>query len=170
MNWYIKVRDMVYGPYTIERMTSFAAEGRVGPQSEISDNPDHSFKPAGEDPALQAIFNPVRTQEEPVATPKPTPVASAATFQQFVLYTELAPATRQPFIANLRQLGTWIEPIPGVWVIKSPATSDQLRNVLSRALDAQDSLLVFEIHQDRSAWFNIGETADREIRKFLATN
>lgn len=166
MNWFIKVRDVIYGPYSIEKMTQFAAEGRVGSKTMVSNNREHDFQPADGDPELEYILqNKDQIKEERRDT-------SAKDHTQdrriFILYTRLSDNISMEFGSHLRQFGEPLEPIPGVWLLRTATPADRLRNTLSRELNAHDSLMIFEINPDQAAWFNIGEVEDRQFREFLS--
>ncbi|VAV90731.1 hypothetical protein MNBD_ALPHA06-643 [hydrothermal vent metagenome] len=167
MNWFIKVRDMVYGPYSKERMARFAAEGRVSFQTMVSDNQEHGFKPAADDAELRQILTELNSQQSQNKTIAPS--TNTQTTQALVLYTKLSKASEKSFVQSLKQFGNPIQPVAGVWILHSSASSDKLRNLLSRDMGASDSLLIFKVSQTQAAWFNIGETADRQIREYLSS-
>ncbi|MBL1431762.1 MAG: DUF4339 domain-containing protein [Robiginitomaculum sp.] len=165
MSWFIKVRDVIYGPYSIEKMIQFAAEGRVGSKTMVSDNREHGFGPANDDPELEYIL-----QNKDTATKERRGSSSNQDSQNqrmFILYTRLSDNMSMEFGSHLRQFGEPLEPIPGVWLLRTAIPADRLRNTLSRELNANDSLMIFEINPDQAAWFNIGEVEDRQFREFL---
>ncbi|PHR59263.1 MAG: hypothetical protein COA47_09885 [Robiginitomaculum sp.] len=175
MNWFIKVRDMVYGPYTLERMRKFSLEGRLAPNTMVADNRDQGFQPAGDISLLDEVFQPqtAKIAEQPSVSKPTSPDANndqtSPQMRQFALMARISPDDQSRFEETLAGFGPPIQPIPGIWVLKAQTTSDQIRNVLSRDMGSNDSLLVFEISQNNAAWFNIGETADRQIRKYMAS-
>ncbi|MBL4616731.1 MAG: DUF4339 domain-containing protein [Robiginitomaculum sp.] len=163
MSWFIKVRDVIYGPYSIEKMTQFAAEGRVSYKTMVSDNREHGFQPANDDPELEYILQ----NKDHVQTERRSISPQSQSQRMFILYTRLSDNISMEFGSHLRQFGDPLEPIPGVWLLRTAISADRLRNKLSRELNAQDSLMIFEINPDQAAWFNIGEIEDRQFRKFL---
>jgi hypothetical protein len=166
MNWYIKVRDLVYGPYSLERMRHFATEGRLSLTTQVSDNRDTGFHPAAEDALLQEGLTEARLVHS--MAPSAGIRQPQSQMRQFLLHMKITGATRPALLARLARFGTPIEPVPGVFVLKAATTDNEIRNVLSRDFGSEDQLLVFEVSGEHSAWFNIGETADRQIRQYLS--
>lgn len=164
MSWFIKVRNMVYGPYSKDRMIRFAAEGRLSAKTMVSDNRDQGFMLASEDSTLEDVL---QNNDNPNSDDTKTAHGKHNSYRQFVLHTRLSPNMEMEFGSLLRQFGEPIEPIPGVWVLHGDTSSAHLRNVLSRELTVDDKLLIFEILPNQSAWFNIGEIEDRQFRTFL---
>jgi hypothetical protein len=165
MSWFIKVRDVIYGPYSIEKMIQFANEGRVESKTMVSDNREHGFQLANNDPELEYILqNKDHVKKERRNT---SPQAHGQSQRMFILYTRLSDNISMEFGSHLRQFGDPLEPIPGVWLLRTATPADRLRNTLSRELSVHDSLMIFEINPDQAAWFNIGEVEDRQFREFL---
>jgi hypothetical protein len=69
--WTISVGGRAYGPYTIEQMQAFQAEGRLAVHSLVSRAGEEQFRPAGEDPELQTLFPAPARNETQVPLPAP---------------------------------------------------------------------------------------------------
>jgi hypothetical protein len=70
--WNIRVRGQSYGPYSLEQLRIFVAEGRLAPHSEIALNGSSKFEYADEVPVIARLFAP---------EPEPAPVLASATMQ-----------------------------------------------------------------------------------------
>lgn len=162
MNWFIKVRDTIYGPYSLSRMQHFAAEGRVSTRTLVSDNRDSGFGPAANDPELTEILA-GHSATPPQAHMRPV----AATPRVFAAYVALADEQAESFSQALSQFGPVLRPFGDVWLVKGDTSVEALRNVLTRELGSEDHLVVFEVNEGHGAWFNIGRQADRQIRVFF---
>ena len=54
-SWTISVGDRSYGPYSLEQLESFQAQGRLAPYSLVARDQE-PFHPASEDTELAALF------------------------------------------------------------------------------------------------------------------
>jgi len=52
-----------------------------------------------------------------------------------------------------------------VWLLRSGATVEQLRNRLSQTLTRDDRLFLLDSFKNETAWFNIGSDMDVRIRE-----
>lgn len=166
MNWFIKVRDTVYGPYSLARMQHFASEGRVSTRTLVSDNRDSGFGPAAGDPVLSDML----ANGSPLTAPAARIHAGQRAERIFAAYVSLRDNNSDNFADELARFGQVIHPFADVWLVKGETSVDELRNVLTRNLSAEDHLVVFEVNEDRGAWFNIGQRADRQIREFFGSS
>jgi hypothetical protein len=79
--WNIRVRGQSYGPYSLEQLRGFVAEGRLAPHSEIALNGSSKFEYADEVPAIARLFTPELESEPtpvPASAPAPAPIQAAA--------------------------------------------------------------------------------------------
>jgi len=65
--WNIHVGGRSYGPYSSERMLSFAAEGRLGPRSLIARDGSDDWHEAWDEPEFAALFPAKQHLENPLA-------------------------------------------------------------------------------------------------------
>ncbi len=166
MNWFIKAANMVYGPYSIERMTQFAQEGRLGLKTLVSDNRDKGFLPATQIPEILEILAQKQTASDNRQALEQN--RASANLGKFILHVGVSEDAREQFVSALHGFGDAFEPEPGLWAVRTQASCDNMRNALSKLLGAHDHLLIFEIKDKQSAWFNIGEEKDRKFRSFLS--
>jgi len=166
MDWFIKAREIVYGPYSIERMTQFANEGRLGLKTLVANHREQEFEPAEQDQTLLKILSP--DHHSPSRSQSVSDNTALTEQRKYVLHTRLSEDVQAEFISNLQSFGQAFEPMPGLWVLSTQVSCDRLRNALSKVLTAHDHLLIFEIKNNQAAWFNIGEDEDRRFRQFLS--
>ncbi len=155
--WFIKVRDTVYGPYSEARMAAFVSEGRLSGRSMVCATNDGEFHAASEEPGLEAYLNQNNASK---ATDRP------AAHRRFVIFAQIDDESRGVFLQKLAGFGVAIEAMPNVWLLNAQARADGLRNAMSQVLGSQDSLFIADASKGSSAWFNIGQDADGRIRQF----
>ncbi len=163
MTWYIKARNLVYGPYSTERLQRFRSEGRLNTATFVCQQADGVFHPAGEDQVLQNELNAKQTQEQAPSTQQKAPSQN----RHFIIYATISEAAKENFAKAIARFEQHSEPMPSMWLIRTDTNAHEIRNLLSRQLGADDHFMVFEVNDAQTAWFNIGETADRQIRKDL---
>lgn len=159
MSWFVKVEGRVYGPYTPAQMRAFVGEGRIAAHSQVSPQRDEGWANASDVEAFGTWF----AEQHPGSRPdkRVTPGARPA---NFVVITEINSTQGSDFENALSAYGDLERVTPGVWLLRGPTTSAVLRNELSHLLDRDDRLLVIDASHDRAAWFNLGQTADQNIR------
>jgi hypothetical protein len=172
--WTIKANDRSFGPYTLEQMRAFAAEGRLAPHSLVARHGETLFKPATEVEDLAVLFRPVA----PVA---PRPVFFTAEGDIGSTYAPREPETPQQSrfiiiadmksrsIAGLEQAinrcGSAVSLMPQAWLLASDMTINALRNTLTQCLGRIDMLFIVDAARNKAAWFNYGPEADARIRR-----
>ncbi len=156
--WYIKVKDTVYGPYDEERLQLFASEGRLGARSLVCTEKNGLFIPAIEDEILTTFLGgPVQQKSEN---------AQPTTAHRFVVFAKISYHSRATFMESLSSFGVAIEAMPEVWLLSAHANAATLRNAMSHVLGSEDTLFIADASKGRSAWFNVGQETDARIRQF----
>jgi hypothetical protein len=161
-HWYIQAAGRVWGPYPAARLESFAREGRVTPSTRIAPHPDGPFTPARESRELQALLAPGRAPEP--SAPEPAAPAPSTPLRSLLVWADLVSLDPTRFEAELALYGALAPVRRGLWLVKARLEPAALRNALSRRLRGDDALLVVEAPLDRTAWFNLGGTAERHLR------
>ena len=159
MSWFVKVEGRVYGPYTGAQMRAFVGEGRVAAHSTVSEQRDGEFRDARDVPQLKAWLDEARR-----APGERRPMPADARTSNFVIVADLNSDSRGGFESALKDFGEVEAITPGVWLLRGAASAAHLRNELSHLLARDDKLLVVDASRDRSAWSNLGRTADQRIR------
>ena len=167
--WYVHAAGRAWGPYTEARMAAFVAEGRVTAATPVSPWGAGPYAPAGE-AMIQAARSP-----QPAVAPEPAAAravaavvapAPAGPIRPLLVFVTLTATGAARFQTALASFGPWALLRPGLWLVQARTDAAGLRNALSRGLAGPESLLVVEAPLDRAAWFNLGQSAERELRQF----
>lgn len=189
MSWYVQVQNQNYGPYTDDQMQAFVGEGRVVGQSLISNDPNRGFFHAeqyenfglwsgtqrvaaagGGGAAYAYTPSPAQTQSTPhPAVTAPTPSIQPTDHARqassvFLIMAEITSEGSMGFLQALQGFGTAERISNTVWLLRSAASVEQLRNSLSQSLTRQDRLFILDSRANKTAWFNIGADLDHRIR------
>lgn len=155
--WYVQVEQKIYGPYESGQMLAYIREGRIVPDSQISQNPAGSFMSAGK----SVLFQPMQTFENP-APQSPAPQVANSTV--FLVMAEISSDNAMRFLHLIQRLGTAQRIGDSVWLLRSNMTIEVLREQLAASLTRQDRLFIMDSFNNRTAWHNIGADIDERIR------
>ena len=148
--WWVQVRGRVFGPYAIEKMAEFLAEGRVRPNTLVSDNGQSNWTEARRIMALRGLR-------------KPTPANDAAEVANVIVHAEIVSGCWTAFMAALESMGSVCDLAPGLWLVRTRFSAGVIRNTLSQTLERGDRFVVVDSTRDRLAWFNLGPEVDVRI-------
>ena len=176
--WWIRAGGRAYGPFPSERLPGFVREGRLTPETSVARDEAGPWLPAGRDPSLDELFaaRPPAARpaaSAPAASPAPSPAPAApraaaspapSGTHAFVVFAEVLDGREEAFARALAQAGQAARARPGVWLLRASADVAGLRNALSQALGAGESLMVVQAPAAHAAWFNLGGEADRALR------
>lgn len=160
--WYVQVSGQVYGPYQAGQMLAYIREGRIVPESLVSQNPSGSFFNAGQ----SALFKPMRTFHNPSpqlqAPEVPAPQVSHSSV--FLVMAEISSDNAMRFLHLIQRLGTAQRIGDSVWLLRAHMEIETLRDQLSASLSRQDRLFIMDSFNNKTAWHNIGADMDDRIR------
>lgn len=173
-SWTICVNGRNYGPYTVEQMRAFAAEGRLAAHSLVARSDTKAYGPASEDPELKALFQ--------VAAPaRPTFFTADGDTgtQSFGRHEEEGKGERAHYviIADMKSrsisgleeeifnFGPAFAILPQAWVVSSETSINAIRSALVQKLGKLDILFIADATHDKAAWFNFGPEAESRIRR-----
>ncbi|HYD86206.1 MAG TPA: DUF4339 domain-containing protein [Vitreimonas sp.] len=148
--WWVQVRGKAYGPYTMEQLTAFVAEGRVRPATPVSNSPDGAWIEA------RKVIGLTRALE---------PANDAAEAANVFVHAEIFSGSWNNFMAALTSLGHVCDLSPGLWLVRTRFSAGVIRNTLSQTLERGDRFVVVDATRDRLAWFNLGPETDVRIQK-----
>jgi hypothetical protein len=151
--WWVQVRGRAFGPYSIEQMARFLAEGRVRPTTMVSNKPDSGWLEARRVMSLRGL-----------RTPAPSNDSQAEAANVFV-HAEIVSGSWMAFMAALESMGTVCDLAPGLWLVRTRFSAGVVRNTLSQTLERGDRFVVIDATRDRLAWFNLGPEVDVRISK-----
>jgi len=175
--WTINVGGRFYGPYSSERLRSFAAEGRLAPTSLISQEGASQWREAREEPEFCDLFSQSPKEPSralaPVAVPAPTPAPMAMTsadvpegkLAQFAIVIDVKSHSTGGLEQAIMSLGSAHRLVHNVWILSTQQTVNAVRNRLVSELGKSDSLFVVDASRGKAAWFNFGPDADVRIRR-----
>ena len=177
--WTINVGGRLYGPYSAERLRSFASEGRLAPNSLISQEGASEWREAREEPEFCDLFNqgPKETMRAlaPVVAPAPTPTPAPTVptsadvpegkLAQFAIVIDVKSHSTGGLEQAIMSLGSAHHLVHNVWILSTQQTVNAVRNRLVSELGKSDSLFVVDASRGKAAWFNFGPDADVRIRR-----
>jgi hypothetical protein len=177
-SWTISVGGRVYGPYSLEQMRAFHAEGRLADHSQVARAGEDQFHPATEDPALAAFFQPAQSVAAPTPAPAPAQPEAPSGPHKFGADAESGgERTHYVIIADMKSrsiagleeeifnLGPAHRFMPQAWVLSSEVGINTIRHALVQKLGKIDTLFIVDAAHDKAAWFNFGPENDARVRR-----
>jgi hypothetical protein len=169
--WTITAGGRVYGPFSTERMRSFASEGRLAGGSLVAAEGSTDWREARSEQAFADLFpkiaetTPVVVEKAP-SSPPPMPAHdSDAPRTQFAIVLDLKSRGSGNLEQVIASFGPSYQLLPNVWIVSSDQTANAVRNRLVQELGKSDSLFVVDASRGKAAWFNFGPDADVRIRR-----
>ncbi len=150
--WWVQVRGRSFGPYTIDKMAEFLSEGRVRPNTMVSENGHSNWTEARRIMALRGLR-------------KPTPANDSDEAANVFVHAEIVSGCWTGFMAALESMGFVCDLAPGLWLVRTRFSAGVIRNTLSQTLERGDRFVVVDASRDRLAWFNLGPEVDVRIAK-----
>ncbi|MBU6442937.1 MAG: DUF4339 domain-containing protein [Alphaproteobacteria bacterium] len=175
--WFVSVGGRSYGPYPLDQMRGFIAEGRVLPQSLVGQPDSESLAPAGDDPVLGPLFQPapVRTSaiSQPLKAPEPAPRRfgqddATEETSHIVVIADMKSGSINGMEETLFNLGQVSQVMPQVWLLATNRSVNGVRNALMQKLGKIDMLFLVDSTHDKVAWHNFGPEAESRIRRIWA--
>ena len=172
-SWTISVGGRVYGPYSIEQMRSFHAEGRLADHSLVARAGEDQFHSAIEDVALALFFQP-QQQAAPAQPEVTTPAvphkfgADAETTGErthYVINADMKSRSITGLEEEIFNLGPAHRFMPQSWVLSSEVSINTIRHALVQKLGKIDTLFIVDAAHDKAAWFNFGPENDARVRR-----
>lgn len=151
--WWVQIRGKAFGPYSLDQMARFLAEGRVRQSSLVSQTPDTGWTEARRVPELRGMRTPQASND------------SAAEAANVFVHAEIISGSWMNFMAALESMGYVCDLAPGLWLVRTKFSAGVLRNTLSQTLERGDRFVVIDATRDRLAWFNLGPETDVRIGK-----
>ena len=174
-SWTISVGGRVYGPYSIEQMRSFHAEGRLADHSLIARAGEDQFHAASEDAALTAFFQPAAEHVPAAAPAQPEPPAAPHKFgadtepsgerTHYVIIADMKSRSITGLEEEIFNLGPAHRFMPQAWVLSSEVGINSIRHALVQKLGKIDTLFIVDAAHDKAAWFNFGPENDARVRR-----
>jgi hypothetical protein len=176
VTWTISVGGRSYGPYTLEQMKAFQAEGRLAPHSLVAHSGEEKVHYASEDAELAALF-PSLARPQTVAagappgetSPGPTKFGRdsqpAGERNRYIVIADMKSGSISALEEEISNFGESFRFMPQSWLLVSEVSLSTLRSELIQKLGKLDSLIVADTTHDKAAWFNFGPEADTKMRR-----
>lgn len=152
--WWVQIRGKAYGPYALDQMARFMAEGRVRPATLVADNPETGWIEARRVLALRGLRAPTASND-----------SHATEAANVFVHAEIVSGSWNAFMAALESMGAVCDLAPGLWLLRTRFSAGVIRNTLSQTLERGDRFVVIDATRDRFAWFNLGPEIDVRIGK-----
>jgi hypothetical protein len=182
MTWTISVGGRSYGPYALEQMTAFQAEGRLAPHSLVAREGEQQFRHASEDAQLAPLFPGVAPAAPlaPQAVSHPshhadTPTAAARFGRdarsgggercRYIILSDMKSGSISALEEEIFNFGPAFRFMPQAWILTSEVSLNAMRSELIQKLGKLDTLIVVDTSNDKAAWFNFGPEADTKMRR-----
>ncbi len=169
-SWTISVGGRVYGPYSVEQMRGFHAEGRLADHSLVARAGEDQFHAASEDPALALFFQPQEAapaQPEAPAAPHKFGAEPEASGERthYVIIADMKSRSITGLEEEIFNLGPAHRFMPQAWVLSSEVGINTIRHALVQKLGKIDTLFIVDAAHDKAAWFNFGPENDARVRR-----
>lgn len=187
-SWTISVGGRVYGPYNLDQMRAFHAEGRLADHSLVARPGEEQFYPAHQDNDLALLFGAAgeslpeemdesaagETGVEPLATAShpATPHRFGRSEQNaidgpshYVIIADMKSRSITGLEEEIFNMGPAHRFMPQSWVLTSEASLNTIRNRLVQKLGKIDALFIVDAARDKAAWFNFGPENDSRVRR-----
>lgn len=155
--WWVQVQGQTYGPYRMEQLARFVAEGRVKPTTKVSDRKDGAWVEARRVMGLMAAANAGANAANDIVA------ADLSAGANLIVHAEILSDSWHEFVTAMSRLGAICQLSGNLWLLRSHRTVGVIRNVLSQTLQAGDRFIVVDASRDRLAWFNLGPETDVRI-------
>ena len=170
-SWTISVGGRVYGPYSLEQMRGFHAEGRLADHSLVARAGEEQFHGASEDPALAVFFQPQQAaapaQPETPAAPHKfgSDAETSGERTHYVIIADMKSRSITGLEEEIFNLGPAHRFMPQAWVLSSEIGINTIRHALVQKLGKIDTLFIVDAAHDKAAWFNFGPENDARVRR-----
>ena len=180
MTWTISVSGRAYGPYALEQMKAFQAEGRLAPHSLVARDGDDQFRHASRDAALSVLFSPVPATPQPSAESQHGEAQSGShkfgregqtaggvsgERNRYVILSDMKSGSISALEEEIFNFGPAYRFMPQAWIVISEVSLNTIRSELVQKLGKLDTLIVVDTTHDKAAWFNFGPEADTKVRR-----
>lgn len=176
--WILKYGEEIYGPYTIEAMERYIAEGRIADHSIVAPAGTEEWKPAKDVSVFTCYFDKTRSDQTHSTPAKPgdnRPAYGSGKGQvdrrkrpetnNFVVITDIKSHHGPEFERAIMSVGPAMKIAPNAWVLNAKTTAPGLLNHLSQHIGRVDRIFVSDSTADRIAWFNFGPEMDAKVRR-----
>lgn len=173
-SWTISVGGRPYGPYTLEQLKAFQAQGRLAPYSLVARDQEQ-FHPASDDAELASLFGgAAQPEEQPQAErpaeaqPGPHRFGQATVHRgrnRYIVMSDLKSGSIAGLDEEVHKFGSAFSFTDQTWILISEVSLNTLRTELVQKIGKLDTLIVVDVTNDKAAWFNLGPEAETRMRR-----
>lgn len=157
--WYVRVDRTDYGPFTRGQMTAYFEEKRISPSSLVRKGRTSEFAPAASFTALSEL--PIEESFE-----APLILGELKTYAVIISCMEKGGDEVRALISQtLNTLGSFVETMNHVYLLRSAQTVGKIRHTLSDMDMADIQAIIFE-SPNGLGWLGLGDELDTHIRTF----
>ena len=172
MTWTISVGGRSYGPYALEQMIGFQAEGRLAPHSLVARTGEEQFRHANEDPQLALLFpDAAKASAEGPGAEAAGPAkfgrdrSGGGDRNRYIIVSDMKSGSISALEEEIFNFGPAHRFMPQSWIVISEVSLSTMRSELVQKLGKLDTLIVIDTTNDKAAWFNFGPEADTKMRR-----
>ena len=181
--WKVQVAGQSYGPYPLDHMKAFIAEGRIVATSMVAYGEEAGFHAASDDlmlaqflaPAPEPVAEP-EIEPEPIAEPVRKTEAAASKFGRvdetqdsepahIIIMADMKSRSLSGLEEAIYSLGSAFPVLPQVWLLTTNESVNGIRNLLIQKLGKIDVLFIVDATRDKAAWFNFGPEPEARMRR-----
>jgi len=155
--WFVKVKEQVYGPYTFTMMRKYIAEGRIASQSMVSEDKGGAYRPAAQTAPFSTLFQTAQNW-------KTAAIVTESPEANLIVCADFVTGGVTEFGRILNSLGPSARIGQSTWVVRSTHTAASARNALARTLGRDDRLFICDATRERTAYMNLGPGAEVDLR------
>lgn len=174
--WTVQVAGQIYGPYPLDHMKAFIAEGRIVAKSLVAYGSSTHFHSASEDLILSHLLPAETASEIPVEPEQQSEFAEEFQVETFhdaeqdtrahvLIFTDLKSRSTNAIEDAIYALGPAFPVLPQVWLVMTKESVHGIRKMLSQRLGSVDTLFVVDASNDQAAWFNFAPEQEARIRR-----
>lgn len=151
--WRVMVEDVVYGPYTMGQMRSFAEEGRLLESSQVAHDDGGAFLNARLHPELCELF--LAPTTKPEMPPEPA---------NYLISIQSNADGRRAVISLLNEIGRFSELMPGCFILHTTRALVDLRAQLSTLLAERGRCVIVNASSGQLAWMGLTSDASTHAK------
>ncbi len=172
-SWLVTVEGQAYGPYSLEQMKSFIAEGRIVAASLVAAPDVAEPHYADEDPVLGPLFRPVKAEEVEAVHETVKPAhgfgrhadEDEGGINHIIVIADMKSRSINGLEEAIYNMGQAAPVLPQVWLLATTHRLNAVRNTLVQKLGTLDALFVVDATHDKAAWSNFGPESDSRMRR-----
>lgn len=163
-NWTINVNGHVYGPYTLQELRGFVAEGRLAPYSLVAREGETTYAAAAQSEDLAPLFGP--TAAKPASgEPARTDADGSGERSRYIIVADMKTRSITNIDKAVKTLGTVCSLSSQSWLMTTDKQINVLRDALMQQLGNRDTLCIVDATHNKAVWCNYDPQGESSIRQ-----